>query len=133
MCIRDSPRSIPNDFTPVLATGQYPGEDQWINGVVSGSLYNSPYHPRNGFVNRGGPAAVTQWPFTQPWRCRCMRRPEFGPSPSSVHPQKSQGFTTAGIQVCMGDGSVRFYSSGVTDQLWVAIETPDYGETELPN
>jgi prepilin-type N-terminal cleavage/methylation domain-containing protein len=125
------PRSIPNDFNPPLAPGQQPGPAQWSNGVVPYSLYNSPYWPRNGFVNRGG-AVPGAWPHDRPWNCRCMRRPEFGPLITSVHPQKSQGFTSSGILVCMGDGSVRFYSSSVTDELWVAIETPDYGETVAP-
>ena len=126
------PRTIPNDFTPALGANQYPGSAQWANGVVPGSLYNSPYHPRNGFVNRGGPAPGT-WPFDRPWNCRCMRRPEFAPPVTNVHPQKSQGFVPAGISVVMGDGSVRFVSSSCTDETWVAIETPDYGEVVQPN
>jgi prepilin-type N-terminal cleavage/methylation domain-containing protein len=125
------PRTIPNDFNPALPLNSYPGEAQWANNLVSSSLYNSPYHPRNGFVNRGA-AVPGSWPFTQPWKCRCMRRPEFGPLVTSVHPQKSQGYTMAGIQVAMGDGSVRFYGSSVTDELWVSIETPDYGEAIQP-
>jgi prepilin-type N-terminal cleavage/methylation domain-containing protein len=92
------PREIPADFIPALAANQYPSEAQWSNGgtggaVVGGSLYNSPYHPRNGFVNRAGPVAGL-WPFTQPWRCRCMRMPEWAPRATSVHPQKSQGFVS---------------------------------------
>jgi prepilin-type N-terminal cleavage/methylation domain-containing protein len=130
------PRTIPNDFTVPLSPNQYPGEGQWSTtvasvGVVSTSLYNSPYHPRNGFVNRTS-AVPGSWPNTQPWRCRCMRRPEFGPLVSSVHPQKSQGFNSNGIQIVMGDGSVRFVSSGCTDETWVAIETPEYGEVVQP-
>jgi prepilin-type N-terminal cleavage/methylation domain-containing protein len=125
------PRTIPNDYNPPLGANQYPGEAQWANNLVSSSLYNSPYHPRNGFVNRGA-AVPGSWPFTQPWKCRCMRRPEFGPLITSVHPQKSQGFSQAGIQVVFGDGSVRFYSSSVTDELWVSIETPDWGEVNMP-
>jgi prepilin-type N-terminal cleavage/methylation domain-containing protein len=128
------PRSIPNDFTVPLAAGQYPSDVQWAatpGGVVASSLYNSPYWPRNGFVNKGG-ASPGPWPDTRPWMCRCMRMPEFAPPLTSVHPQKSQGFLPTGIQVCMGDGSVRFYSSSVTDETWVSIETPDYGETNMP-
>jgi hypothetical protein len=126
------PRSIGSDFNPPLAAGEYPGAAQWANGMVAGSLYNSPYHPRNGFVNRGG-AAPGVWPFDRPWNCRCMRRPEFAPPISNAHPQKSQGFLTAGISVCMGDGSVRFVSSSATDETWVSLETPDYGETKYPD
>ena len=125
------PRSIPNDFTTPLAPDQYPGAAQWTTGVVPGSLYNSPYHPRNGFVNRGG-AVPGVWPFDRPWNCRCMRKPEWAPLVTSVHPQKSQSFVAAGINVVMGDGSVRFVSSSATDETWVAIETPDYGETAQP-
>jgi prepilin-type N-terminal cleavage/methylation domain-containing protein len=130
------PREIPGDFIPALAANQYPGEAQWSNGgtagaVLNGSLYNSPYHPRNGFVNRVG-AVPGLWPFTQPWRCRCMRMPEFSPRTTSVHPQKSQGFVSQGIQIVMGDGSVRFVSSSATDETWVAIETPEYGEVIQP-
>jgi prepilin-type N-terminal cleavage/methylation domain-containing protein len=125
------PRSIPNDFNPALGANQYPGEAQWANGTLAGSLYNSPYHPRNGFVNRGG-AVPGSWPFTQPWKCRCMRKPEFAPVITNVHPQKSQGLVRGGIQVGMGDGSVRFVSSGATDETWVSIETPDYGEVIQP-
>ncbi|HEY7427646.1 MAG TPA: DUF1559 domain-containing protein [Gemmataceae bacterium] len=126
------PRSIPNDFNPPLGANQYPTAAQWANGLVSGqSLYNSPYHPRNGFVNKGGPT-LGSWPDTLPWNCRCMRHPEWAPLINNVHPQKSQSFIAAGIDVCMGDGSVRFVSSTATDQTWVSIETPDYGETIQP-
>src|SRR5581483_8795661 len=86
------PRTIPNDFNPPLGANQYPGDAQWANGLATpGSLYNSPYHPRNGFVNRGG-AVPGAWPDTRPWLCRCMRKPEWAPLLSNVHPQKSQSF-----------------------------------------
>ncbi len=127
------PRSIPTDFNPALAANTYPGEAQWANNLAtSGSLYNSPYHPRNGYVNRGA-AVPGSWPDDRPWRCRCMRRPEFAPLVTSVHPQKSQSFTSSGIQVVMGDGSVRSYASSVTDETWVTIETPDYGDIKAPD
>jgi prepilin-type N-terminal cleavage/methylation domain-containing protein len=126
------PRTIPNDFNPPLGTNQYPTAAQWANNLATpGSLYNSPYHPRNGFVNRGA-AVPGSWPFDRPWTCRCMRRPEFSPLVTSVHPQKSQSFEPAGIQIVMGDGSVRFVSSSCTDETWVSIETPDYGEIIQP-
>jgi hypothetical protein len=62
-----------------------------------------------------------------------MRKPEWAPLVTSVHPQKSQSFVPAGIHVAMGDGSVRFISSSATDETWVSIETPDYGETVRPD
>jgi prepilin-type N-terminal cleavage/methylation domain-containing protein len=127
------PRTIPTDFNPALGANQYPGDAQWANGFTfRGTLYNSPYHPRNGFVNRGGPVTGS-WPDTRPWMCRCMRRPEFAPPVNNVHPQKSQGLVSQGILIVMGDGSVRFVNSSCTDETWVAIETPEYGEVVQPN
>ena len=125
------PRSIPNSFNPPLAAGQYPSETQWANDQPASSLYVTMYHPRTGFVNRGG-AVPTSWYGTNPWRCRCMLKPEWAPPLDNVHPQKSQSFTQSGIYVGLADGSVRFVKSSTPDALWSAAETPDYGETLMP-
>jgi hypothetical protein len=61
-----------------------------------------------------------------------MRKPEWAPPITNAHPQKSQSFVRAGINLCMGDGSVRFVSSNATDETWVSIETPDYGDMNQP-
>jgi hypothetical protein len=132
------PRSIPNDFTPALTNGQYPTEAQWANTVPSGSLYNSPYWPRNGYVNKSSASSVAQsaggtFPYNAPWNCRCMRHPEWAPVTSSVHPQKNQSFSAAGIQVCLADGSVRFYSAAASDQQWVTIESPFSNDVVYPD
>jgi prepilin-type N-terminal cleavage/methylation domain-containing protein len=125
------PRSIPDGFNPPLAPGQYPSEAQWANDQPAGSLYVTMYHPRTGFVNRGG-AVPTSWYGANPWRCRCMLKPEWAPPLDNVHPQKSQSFTASGIHVCLADGSVRFVKSSTPDAYWSAAETPDYGETLFP-
>jgi prepilin-type N-terminal cleavage/methylation domain-containing protein len=125
------PRSIPDGFNPPLAPGQYPGETQWSNDQPSGSMYVTMYHPRNGFVNRGG-AVPTSWYGTNPWRCRCMLKPEWAPPLDNVHPQKSQSFIPAGIYIGLADGSVRFVNSSTADAYWSAAETPNYGETIFP-
>ena len=108
------PRSIPNGFNPPLGPGQYPSETQWANDQPTTSLYVTMYHPRTGFVNRGG-AVPTSWYGTNPWRCRCMLKPEWAPPLDNVHPQKSQSFISAGIYMCLADGSVRFVSSSTPD------------------
>lgn len=126
------PRSIPLDFTPPLSAGQYPTETQWANDQPATSLYVSMYHPRNGFVNRGG-AVPTSWYGTNPWRCRCMLKPEWAPPLDNVHPQKSQSFTPGGIYYCQADGSVRFASAATPDPNWSAAETPNYGEVISPD
>jgi prepilin-type N-terminal cleavage/methylation domain-containing protein len=125
------PRSIPLGFNPPLAPGQYPTEAQWANDQPANSLYVNGYWPRNGFVNRGG-AVPTSWYGNNPWKCRCMLKPEWAPPLENVHPLKSQSFFTGGIHVCMADGSVKFVSSATTDAPWSAVETPDYGETIAP-
>ena len=126
------PRTIPLDFTPPLNPGQFPSDQQWLNGLNPASLYVNGYWPRTGFVNVGGPVP-TSWTGPVAWRCRCMLKPEFGPPRNNVHPLKSQGFTQTGINVALGDGSVRFVSSAVSDPLWSAGETPNEGEVlQLP-
>jgi len=126
------PRSIPLSFNPPLSPGAYPTEGQWANDQPSTSLYVNMYHPRTGFVNRGG-ALPTSWYGMNPWKCRCMLKPEWAPPFDNVHPQKSQSHVFAGIYMCMADGSVRFVSSSTPDNKWSAAETPDYGEIISPD
>ena len=125
------PRTIPADFTPALAAGQYPGDAQWASGLAPASLYVNGYWPRSGFVNRGG-AVPTSWTGSAPWMCRCMLRPEFAPPPNNAHCLKSQSISSGGINVAFADGSVRFIGSGVSDPNWSAGETPADGETIAP-
>ncbi len=126
------PRAIPNDFNPPLAGGAYPSETQWANDQPPTSLYVNGYWPRSGFVNRGGSVA-TSWYGAKPWRCRCMLRPEWAPPVDNVHCLKSQSISTAGIHLALADGSVRFVSASTPDELWSAIETPNYGEVLRPD
>jgi prepilin-type N-terminal cleavage/methylation domain-containing protein len=126
------PRTIPNDFTPALAPGQFPGDAQWANGLNPGSLYVNGYWPRTAFVNRGG-TVPTSWTGTTPWMCRCMLRPEFAPPVNNSHPQKSQSIVAAGIHAAFADGSVRFIASSVSDPGWSAGETPANGEVISPD
>ncbi len=91
------------------------------------SKYYTGYWPRTGFVNRVD-AVPGVWPFDEPWKHRCMRKPEFAPPTTNVHPLKSQSMTSAGILCCFADGSVRFVSSTVNDERWCAAETPKNGE-----
>ncbi|HSQ58027.1 MAG TPA: DUF1559 domain-containing protein [Gemmata sp.] len=125
------PRTIPNDFVPALAPGQYPGDAQWANGLVPNSLYVNGYWPRTAFVNRGG-SVPTAWTGSVSWMCRCMLRPEFGPPVNNVHCLKSQG-SLEGINAAFADGSVRFISSSVNDPSWSAGETPANGEVISPD
>ena len=125
------PRTIPNDFTPALAPGQYPGNAQWANGLNPASLYVNGYWARSAFVNRGGPVP-TSWTGADPWMCRCMLRPEFAPPIDNVHCLKSQSIASAGIHAAFADGSVRFISRNVSDPAWSAGETPANGEVITP-
>jgi prepilin-type N-terminal cleavage/methylation domain-containing protein len=56
---------------------------------------------------------------------------QVAPTPytSSVcDPTRAQASTVAGLQVCMGDGSVRMLSSGVSPTTWWSLCTPAGGE-----
>lgn len=127
------PRTIPGDFNPALTAGEYPGDTQWANDLANpNSLYNNMHWPRNGYVNRGS-SVPTSWYGTRPWLCRCMLKPEWAPVVTNVHPQKSQSISSAGINVCMADGAVRFISASTDDSRWSAIETPADGEVISPD
>lgn len=94
-------------------------------------LYASAYWARSGFVNRGG-AVPTSWAGDEPWRCRCMLKPEFGVPPTNAHPLKSQSFSGGVIHIAMADGSVRRATESVSDPAWSAGETPANGEILNP-
>ncbi|WP_162273903.1 DUF1559 family PulG-like putative transporter [Mariniblastus fucicola] len=95
-------------------------------------LYASSFWARSGFVNRGG-AVPTSWAGDEPWRCRCMLKPEFNVEPTNAHPLKSQSFSAGIIHMAMADGSVRRATAGVTDPAWSAGETPANGEVLRPD
>jgi prepilin-type N-terminal cleavage/methylation domain-containing protein len=56
-------------------------------------------------------------------------RPQFGITNSTAcNPYYVQGFSAAGAQVGMGDGSVRMVGSGITATTWWSACTPNGGE-----
>jgi hypothetical protein len=114
--------------------GVYPPSRPWDYSVTlpTDSLYVTAYWARSGFVNRGGPVP-TAWTGPEPWRCRCMLRPEFGVPPTNAHPLKSQSLSAAVIHMAMADGSVRSATSSVSDPAWSAGETPFNGEVLRPD
>ncbi len=116
--------------SPPVVTSYYAAdatEATNIENSLKTSHYASGYWPRTGFVVKVG-TVPTSWTGTTPWMCRCMLKPEFGPVVSNVHPLKSQGFNSNGINACLGDGSVRFIAASVADPNWSAGETPNTGE-----
>jgi hypothetical protein len=122
------PAGNPRAGPTLWGYGVMPITTDYTQSMPPDSLYVSGYWPRTAFVNTGGPVP-SAWTGSIPWNCRCMLKPEFGPPIDNVHPLKSQGFTSAGINACMGDGGVRFISSSISDPNWSAGETPTNGET----
>ena len=53
-------------------------------------------------------------------------------TPATASPTLAQSFSAAGVQVAMGDGSVRSVSTSVSATTWLAASTPANGEV-LPN
>jgi hypothetical protein len=51
------------------------------------------------------------------------------PSQAKCNPALAQSVHLAGIPVCMGDGSVRHLSYGISPQTWWYACTPAGGET----
>jgi prepilin-type N-terminal cleavage/methylation domain-containing protein len=95
----------------------------------SGTLSNAPlwsayFAPGNNwnqlpppFPNAGNPLPLPQF------------KPSIGPPPANggCDQTKVQGFSTAGIMVGLGDGSVRLVSSGVSAQTWTYAIYPNDG------
>jgi len=54
--------------------------------------------------------------------------PQIQPKPDQCQRWRVQGFTAAGVQVAMGDGSVRNVSGNVSLAAWNAMITPNGGE-----
>lgn len=112
--------------------GVLPMTRDYSQGLPPDALYASSYWARSAFVNRGGPVPGA-WTGDEPWRCRCMLKPEFNIAPTASHPLKSQAITGDVIYMAMGDGSVRSANSSVSDPAWSAAETPANGETLSPD
>jgi prepilin-type N-terminal cleavage/methylation domain-containing protein len=125
--VASRPAGNPRTGATLWGYGVPPITTDYSVSMPSNALYVNGYWPRTGFVNIGGPVP-SAWTGPEPWMCRCMLRPEFGPPRDNVHVLKSQGFSTQGINIGLGDGSVRWVSSAVSDPIWSAAETPNSGE-----
>lgn len=125
--VASRPAGHPREGATLWGYGIFPVTRDYTVSLPADSLYVNGYWPRTGFVNVGGPVP-TAWTGSEPWRCRCMLRPEFGPPKNNAHILKSQGLTSAGINIGLADGSVRWVSSNVSDPAWSAHETPANGE-----
>jgi prepilin-type processing-associated H-X9-DG protein len=76
---------------------------EWFLGHKYASMYDHALKPNNrscGFDGWQGAGAIAS---------------------SSYHP--------GGVQVCFGDGSVRFFTDSVDKQIWIALGTREMGET----
>ena len=51
--------------------------------------------------------------------------PQFAPAPGTVDNRAPQGFSRSGMQVCLGDGSVRVVTSGISQEAWNWACNPD--------
>jgi len=50
------------------------------------------------------------------------------PSSNPCDPSRAAAFTSGGINVCLGDASVRFLSGGVSEGTWWAACTPNQND-----
>src|SRR5262249_43349366 len=51
--------------------------------------------------------------------------PQFAPPTGTVDNRTPQGFSSSGMLVCLGDGSVRLVTSGISQQAWNWACNPD--------
>ncbi len=91
------------------------GEDGQNAGPVAqlhniNALYAPSFWSQPTFSDHNNP------PANYPWST--MALPQIKPLKIQCDPTRLQGFTTAGIQVGLGDGSVRLVSSGISQVTW---------------
>jgi prepilin-type N-terminal cleavage/methylation domain-containing protein len=131
LAVTSRPSGAPRFGASLWGYGTPPITTSYTTALPSDSLYVNGYWPRTGFVNFAG-VNNTAWPWTQPWNCRCMREPEWRPSPENAHPLKSHSIGAGGINICLADASVRLIRERVGDEPWCAAESPSLGETATP-
>jgi prepilin-type N-terminal cleavage/methylation domain-containing protein/prepilin-type processing-associated H-X9-DG protein len=101
---------------------------------VGGSLWSFPPLYPNPWLHNFSAA----FPLTPP----TPATPLYGlwnqqPPPGTCDPRNAQSPHTGGINVCMGDGSVRSVALSVSPQTWTAVLTPNsapiYGIADQPD
>ena len=65
---------------------------------------------------------------TDPGGASATRNRSSAPSPDDLHPLKAQGFESAVINLCMGDGSVLTINSSIDDFNFFTANTPADGD-----
>ena len=88
-----------------------------------GTPSNGPEWPNTGVGQYGGLPPFGQ----QENNTNLQQLFEVGPAPSACNYTKVQGFSVAGIQVGLGDGSVRIVSPGLSQQTWTYAIFPQDG------
>jgi len=120
-------------FTEVYAGGTYQNSDQSLwwwdyNSFMTPGASNGDC----GGLGYYGPAYVPLIRPT-PTYCQTNTTPWTWGGKASVCMCRAVSPHTGGIQVAMGDGSVRFVSGGVTQATWFAACTPATGDNLGPD
>ncbi len=97
-------------FAPLDADQFRLGFDNWARGRFTGTLYNHVYTPNAVFFD-------------------CCNSCDSIPNTDSEEAIiTARSFHPGGVNVLMGDGQVRFVSSGVDETVWRAVGTRDRAE-----
>jgi hypothetical protein len=124
-----------------LVFGDTFGGHKWNSGLTIAKIANSDgmsntlfFATRYARCGYGGsawayPASEPQWMAMFAFRSKAP--PQSQPTQEQCNPFLAQGYTPAGSQVAMGDGSTRDVSPSISPEIWWAVCTPTGGE-ELP-
>ncbi len=104
-------------FSDVYATCGWSGDLNYMYGSLwadSNSIWRAVICTNTSYKHPAGPGSPRCFHFqVQPnWRTGC-------------DPARAQSPFVAGINVCLGDASVKFVSSGVSDATWAAACDPE--------
>ena len=103
----------PVDVMPYLeSAGMGPAWGRMLTHVANGI-----WRPGVNLGNSKGGGGLSSWPKALMFQVN----PNFV---NACDPLRSQSGHTTGVTVGLGDGSVRFVSQGISDDVWAAVNDP---------
>ena len=135
----DGGARIPSTFadgqsSTILFTEKYSRCGQFLNGWAIAPAF-SDFMPMVEYGNRAGTMGYQgAFPgFYPPGKVGPNSKFQLSPTQTTCDPTVASTHHDAGILTCLGDGSVRLVSGGVSGQTWWYAMTPNGGEVLGPD
>ena len=116
---------------PAKATGDFYVETIWGEDGQNGGPRGHNYNQNATFLPafwalRDGRFAYVNWQNISDYPWNHAELPQMGPPKKLCNPWRVQGFFAGGIQVGLGDGSVRIVNANISQRTWgLAVDPAD--------